>query len=63
MIFINLTFVKLVKFHIYKKSIEFVVDFTTFSLSENRYKINNNLEFNDVISNRREYKIMLFILL
>ena len=61
-IIINLTSVKLFRLYIYKKLIEFIVNSTTFSRSGDYYKINNNLRFNDAISDRRKYKIILFIL-
>lgn len=54
-IIINSLFVGLFKFHIYKNLIGFIADFTISFRCGNRYEINNNLRFNDVLNNEREY--------
>ena len=59
-IIIYLSFIEIVKLHIYKKPAESVSDSTTSSRSEDRYS--NNLEFDNIISDQREYKIIIFIL-
>ena len=55
-------FVGLVELHIYKNLVEFSANSKISSRSEDRHEINNNLGFNNGIGNRREYKIILFVL-
>lgn len=62
MIVIDSTFLWLLKFHIYEKSIEFVIDFMALSRSEEYHEINDDLEFCDAVNDRREYEIMLSVL-
>ena len=59
---IDSTFVELIRLHIYTKLAESITNSTATSRSEDRYEISNSLEFNDVIEDRREYKITLSIL-
>ena len=48
------TFVELVELHIHAESAEFVTNSTS-SRSEDRHEISDDLEFNNVIEDRREY--------
>ena len=59
---IDLIFVELIKLHIYIKLVESIINSITSFRSEDRHEISNDLEFDDVIDDRREYKITLFIL-
>ena len=61
MTIVDLIFVGLIGLYIYAELVESVTNPTS-SRSGDRYEISDNLEFNDVIEDRREYRITSSIL-
>ena len=59
---IGLIFVRLIRLHIYIELVESITNSIASSRSEDRHETNDDLEFNDIIGDRREYRITLSIL-
>ena len=51
----DLLFVELFELHIYKNLIESITNLTISFRYEDRHEVNNNLEFNNALDNKREY--------
>ena len=59
---IDLIFVELIRLYIHTELVESITNPTASSRSDNRHETSDNLGFNDAIDDRREYRIILFIL-